>query len=205
MHDETWRIDSSSSGGFRLLNHWWFIAYLEIKTIRIRGPWVQQDWDFDPSARAFSQIPCVPSWLLQEQPTLGRVFFHRPCRACPGQPGRHMALLHRSFYSSTTTASARSGRSTTYQLVLAGEGLWGAAKAKRAFEGRRYGWTGARSADAPAALCSQVSSHTLQQNVAAGLMHPLWFRRCHIIFADARAKLIIGTVRATQAIGVPKK
>ena len=75
MHDETWRIDSSSSGGFRLLNHWWFIAYLEIKTIRIRGPWVQQDWDFDPSARAFSQIPCVPSWLLQEQPTLGRIFF----------------------------------------------------------------------------------------------------------------------------------
>ena len=38
MHDEAWRIDSSSSGGFRLLNHWWFIAYLEIKTIRIRGP-----------------------------------------------------------------------------------------------------------------------------------------------------------------------
>ena len=153
----------------------------------------------------FPRSHVFPAGCCRSNPLWGASFFHRPCRACPGQPGRHMALLHRSFYSSTTTASARSGRSTTYQLVLAGEGLWGAAKAKRAFEGRRYGWTGARSADAPAALCSQVSSHTLQQNVAAGLMHPLWFRRCHIIFADARAKLIIGTVRATQAIGVPKK
>ena len=98
MHDETWRIDSSSSGGFRLLNHWWFIAYLEIKTIRIRGPWVQQDWDFDPSARAFSQIPCVPSWLLQEQPTLGRVFTPAPQllrREAAGPRRTNLSLLAR--------------------------------------------------------------------------------------------------------------
>ena len=36
---------------------------------------LQQDWEFDPGTRAFSQLPCIPAWLGQENPTLGRVFF----------------------------------------------------------------------------------------------------------------------------------
>ena len=36
---------------------------------------LQQDWEFDPGTRAFSQLPYNPAWLGQENPTLGRVFF----------------------------------------------------------------------------------------------------------------------------------
>jgi hypothetical protein len=41
MHDETWKIDSSSSGGFRFPNRWWPIVYLEIGAIRTRGSYVE--------------------------------------------------------------------------------------------------------------------------------------------------------------------
>jgi hypothetical protein len=42
MRDETFRIDSSCSGGFRFPNHRWPIVYLEIGAIRTRDSYVQE-------------------------------------------------------------------------------------------------------------------------------------------------------------------